>query len=97
MRIALKQLKKMTVETLSGTKLGKVQDVIMDIDEQTVVQYQVKHTGISGSDYLINRDQIARFEEKKIVVYDTVLHKKEKNSIPPLKVIPERGVALRNN
>ncbi|OGH67123.1 MAG: hypothetical protein A3B90_02185 [Candidatus Magasanikbacteria bacterium RIFCSPHIGHO2_02_FULL_41_13] len=97
MRIALKQLKKMTVETLSGTKLGKVEDLIIDLDEQTVVQYQVKHTGISGSDYLVNRDQIARFEEKKIIVYDTILRKKEKNTASPLKVIQEGGIAMRNN
>ncbi len=97
MRIALKQLKKMTVETMSGTKLGKVQDIVMDIDDQTVVQYQVKHTGISGSDYLINRDQIARFEEKRIIVYDTVLKQSERNKISPLKVIQEGGVVLRNN
>ena len=69
----------------------------MDIDEQTIVQYQVKHTGISGTDYLVNRDQIARFEEKKIVVYDTVLHKKEKNTASALKVIQEGGLALRHN
>ncbi len=97
MRIALVQLKKMTVETMSGDKLGKVYDVIIDLDEQIVVQYQVKHTGMSGSDYLINRDQVARFEEKKIIVYDTVVHKKENKLIHPLKVLGERGVALRNS
>lgn len=97
MRLSFKQLKKMTVETISGTKLGKVEDLILDIDGQVVVQYEVKHTGISGGDYSIHRDQVVKFEENKMIVYDTVLHKKEKNPMPPLKVIPEGGVAMRNN
>lgn len=95
--MSLKQLKKMTVETLSGTKLGKVQDIIFDIDGQMVVQYEVRHTGISGSDYIIHRDQVVKFEEKKMIVYDTVLKQSEKNRISPMKVIPEAGVAMRNN
>lgn len=97
MRLTLKQLKKMTVETMSGTRLGKVDDIIFDIDEQMVVQYQVKHTGISGSNYLINRDQVARFEEKKMVVYDTVIKRREKSVIPPLPALPESGMAMQNN
>ncbi len=97
MRLGFQQLKKMIVETLSGTKLGKVDDIIFDIDEQMIVQYQVKHTGISGSNYLINRDQVARFEEKKMIVYDTVIKRKEKSVIPQLPIVPESGMAMRNN
>jgi len=96
MRLTSKQLRKMPVETMSGTKLGKIQEVIMDVENQMVVQYEVKHTGISGDNYLINRDQVARFEEKKMVVYDTVIKKREKKVIPPIPVVPESGMAMRN-
>lgn len=98
MRLSLKQLKKMTVETISGIKLGKVEDLVLDIEGQIIVQYEVKHTGISGGDYLINRDQVVKFEEKKMIVYDTVLKmKKEKNNVSSLKVMPEGGVAMRKS
>lgn len=97
MRMSLKQLKKMTVETLSGTKLGKVQDIIFDIDGQVVVQYEVKHSGMTGTDYIIHRDQVVKFEEKKMIVYDTVIKKKESSQMPRMKVIPEGGVAMRNS
>lgn len=97
MRMSLKQLKKMTVETLSGTKLGKVQDIIFDIDGQVVVQYEVKHTGIGGIDYVVHRDQVVKFEEKKMIVYDTVIKKKENDRIPSMKVIVDGGVAMRNS
>lgn len=96
MRLPLSQFKKMSVETLSGTKLGKVQEVIMDIQNQMVVQYEVKASGLAKENYLINRDQIARFEIKKIIVYDTVLSKKEKKFTPRMPRLPESGVALRN-
>jgi sporulation protein YlmC with PRC-barrel domain len=97
MRMSLKQLRKMIVETLSGTKLGKIQDIIFDIEGQVVVQYEVKHTGISGINYLIHRDQIVKFEEKKVIVYDTVLKQSEKKKMPALKVIPDGGVSMRNS
>ncbi len=97
MRLPFKQLKKMMVETVSGTKLGKIQDLIVDIDGQVIVQYEVKHTGMSGENYCIHRDQVVRFEEKKMLVYDSVLMKKEKNIPAPLKAIPEGGVSLRNS
>ncbi len=96
MRIPFKQLKKMPVETVSGIKLGKIQEIIMDIENQMVVQYEIKAIGISSEKYLINRDQIARFEAKKVIVYDTVIKKREKKTSPPLPAIPEPGVAMQN-
>lgn len=96
MRMPFKQLKKMPVETVSGTKLGKIQEIIMDIENQMVVQYEIKATGMSSEKYLINRDQVARFEAKKVIVYDTVIKKKEKRTAPPLSAVPESGVAMRN-
>ena len=96
MRITFKQLKKLVVETLSGAAIGHVNDIIMDVDGQHVIQYQVKHSLFGGKEYLISRDQIVRFEEHKMVVYDTALpkelRKQKKESITSMR--PE-AVALR--
>lgn len=96
MRLAFRQLKKMSVETISGIKVGKIHEVVMDIENQMVVQYEVKPSGIAKENCLINRDQIARFELKKIIVYDTVLSKKEKKFTPRIPPLPESSVVLRN-
>lgn len=96
MRISLKQLKKMTVETLSGVKLGRVHDIFFGAQEQMILQYVVKPSGIGGESYLIGRDQVVRFEEKTMVVYDTALKRKEKENIPPMKILPESGMAMRD-
>jgi sporulation protein YlmC with PRC-barrel domain len=98
MRITFKQLKKLAVETLSGTAIGHVNDVVIDIDGQHIIQYQVKHSLFGGKEYLISRDQVVRFEEQKMVVYDTALPKElgkfKKESITPMR--PE-AVALRED
>lgn len=94
MRLNFKQLKKLPVETMSGTRIGKVQDIVMDLDDHGVVQYIVK-SSLGSEEYTIGRDQIARFEEKRIVVYDTVIKKKEKGLEKILPKFPETEVAMR--
>ncbi len=81
MRFTIKQLKKMTVETLSGIVLGKVVDVVIDDEGQHIVQYEVKRSLTTV--YLISRDQVASFEANKLFVYDTALGKEEKRKIAP--------------
>ncbi len=75
MRLTLKQLKHYSVETVSGVKLGHVSDIVLDTDGQMIAQYEVKESIISAKEYLIGRDQIARFEDKKIIVDDNVIRK----------------------
>ncbi len=86
MRIDFKQLKQLSVETLSGEKLGHVNDIILDIDGQLVAQYHVKSSILSTKEYLVSRDQVVRFEEKRMIVDDTVTPvkavKDEKKTIP---------------
>lgn len=77
MLITLKQLKHFSVETESGVKLGHVSDLVLDTDGQLLVQYCVKPSIISSKEYLINRDQIVRFEDKKIIVEDNSILEKE--------------------
>lgn len=96
MRLSFKQLKKLTVETLSGTVLGRVQDIIFDTEGQNIIQYVVKHGTINPDESLVSRDQIVRFEERKIVVYDTAARKKERTLEKILPPVAE-GVSMRQN
>lgn len=91
MRITLKQLKKMTVETISGAVLGKVQDIVFDTEGQNIIQYIVKSGTLTTEEHLISRDQVVRFEEKKVIVYDTANKKKERSME---KIIPTVSEAV---
>ena len=78
MRLTLKELKKCTVETLSGEELGSVNDIVFETEGQHIIQYKVK---LGVRKYaLVSRDQVARFEEGKVVVYDTALPKEERKT-----------------
>ncbi len=98
MRATFKQLKKMSVETISGTTLGKVHDITFDTEGQNIIQYTVKSGTITTEEHLISRDQVVRFEEKKMVVYDTAIKKKERNLEKVIPVVPQvdPNVAMRN-
>lgn len=96
MRLSFKQLKKLTVETLSGTVLGRVQDIIFDTEGQHIIQYVVKYGTIHPDESLVSRDQVVKFEDKKMVVYDTAARKKERTLEKILPPVVE-GVSMRQN
>lgn len=73
MRLNLKQLKSLLVETAGGIKLGRIHDVIFETEGQIVAQYLVKPSLISGKKFLINREQVVRFEQDKMVVEDSAV------------------------
>jgi len=73
MRMTLKQLKLLDVETKSGEKLGHVCDVVFETGGQLVAQYFVRPSLFSGKEYLINRDQVVRFEENKMIVDNSAM------------------------
>ncbi|MBI4427071.1 MAG: PRC-barrel domain-containing protein [Candidatus Magasanikbacteria bacterium] len=81
MRITLKQLKKLPVVTKSGQLLGRVRDVVFDIDGQFVAQYEVAASLLSGKKYLISRDQVLSVSAEKIVVDDDVMRVSNKIDI----------------
>ena len=72
MRLDIKQLKKMSVETKSGSVLGKVRSIMFETEGQLVAQYVVRLSFIGGVEYMINRDQVIKFEKDKIIVDDSV-------------------------
>ena len=72
MRLSLKQLRKLNVVTVSGVALGNICGTVFETDGQTILQYEVCKCCWFGQKLLINRSQIVRFEDKKMVVEDNV-------------------------
>ena len=95
MRMTLKQLKQLDVETASGTELGHVHDVVFEIDGQLVAQYVVKVSKWSAKSYLVSRDQVVRFEEYKMVVDDGVAREEASQHVAKSSVVKTEAVAMR--
>lgn len=72
MRIELKKLMKLQVQTKSGAFLGKVKNIIFETEGQTVLQYEIGE--VFGRKYLISREQIVSIDEKKMIVEDGVIN-----------------------
>ena len=71
MRINFSQLKTLSVQTKSGIVLGKVKDLVLEIEGQTILQYEVG--GLVGKKYFINREQVLNIDEEKMIVEDSVV------------------------
>lgn len=82
MRISTEQLTHLPVETASGTELGHIKNLILDTDSQSVLQYEVRPSGIVGSligdSLLIDRGSVRAITAEKIVVDDSVAAQDEK-------------------
>lgn len=72
MRISLRKLRNVPVETQSGNVLGHVTDVILQTEGQVVVQYVVKTKIIGGDLLFVSREQVVAIEEHRLVVDDAV-------------------------
>ncbi len=72
MRFSLKQLKRLPVETQSGMVLGRVFDLILEAESQSIVQYIVKPSFFSAQIYAVHRDQVLSMNNEKIMVEDNV-------------------------
>lgn len=98
MRITLRQLKRLPVETKGGKKLGHVCNVIFEIDDQFVAQYEVSPSLLSGKKYLISRDQVTSISAEKMIVDDGVVRVSDEINVESKlkigKVEPE-GAAMR--
>lgn len=78
MIINLHQLKKLPVVTKSGIKLGKISEINFLVETQTVYQYVVRSSFLSGRIFLIQTNQVLEISDK-IIVDDAVVA--EKNTI----------------
>lgn len=72
MRLDLKQLKHLTVETKSGTQLGHIHDIVLETEGQLIAQYIVISSLLRTKHYIISRSQIVGFTDSKLIVDDGV-------------------------
>lgn len=72
MLINLRHFLHIPIFTESGTKLGRVYDLNIDIEVHTVKSYLVR-ANIFGRSYLIKPSQIITISKDKIVVEDAVI------------------------
>ena len=85
------------VLTEMGTKLGKVFDVNIDIDNHSVKSYLVRSSIISRS-YLIKPIQIISISKEEIIVEDAVItEKQEERNTEKIKPEAVPSVAMRTN
>ena len=75
MKINNHQLINLPVMTESGHQLGIIESFNVDIDSQSILEYQIKPSSlvkefISG-DLIISRGQVVEITAKKIIVKDT--------------------------
>lgn len=94
MRLSLKQLKHLSVETQSGIALGRVFDLVFEIDGQLIAQYLVKSSRLSMTVYTVSRDQIVSITAEKMIVENRVKAEEEKQMPARIAVQPE-VVAMR--
>lgn len=96
MRLTLTQLMHLSVETVSGTKLGRVYDVVLETEGQLIAQYLVRRLRLGGALYRISRDQVVRFEEHRLIVDDGVVKEKMRDeSFVGKKRVSVEPVAMR--
>ncbi len=94
MRIDLKKLMKLQVQTKSGKELGHVRDIVLETEGQNILQYEAGN--LLGRKYLISREQVVSIDEKKMVVEDNVVREigKEERGKRKVAIEPE-GVMMR--
>lgn len=76
-RLPLKQLKRLPVKTRSEKFIGRVRDVVLETEGQSIMQYTVAPSSFSAKTYLIGRDQIIAIQSDAIIVDDMVMTKNE--------------------
>jgi sporulation protein YlmC with PRC-barrel domain len=76
MIISLQQLKKLSVVTKSGIKLGKISEINLLSETQSVFQYLVRPSFFSGRTFLVHANQVIEISDKIIVDDAVVVEKK---------------------
>ncbi len=96
MKISYSQLKKLSVETKSGSTLGHVGDIIIDVDQQAIAQYEVKSSMLATKKYMIHQEQVISISAEKIIVDDAVVGQQEDRLKMPGSDVGQEPVAMRD-
>ncbi len=89
------QYKHLSVETVSGTVLGKISDIVLESNGQLVAQYIVKGSLLGGQLYTLNRDQVIRITTNKMIVDDSVVKDIDTSKSISASSIQPQPVAMR--
>ena len=73
MFVNLQKLLRLPVYTESGTKLGRVFDLELDVETQAVMRYLVRSNFLSPKSLLVASAQVKEIKNDSIVVYDSAL------------------------
>lgn len=90
MYINLHTLLHLPVYTQSGTHLGKVHDVKLDVESHSVKQYIVRGGFLSKGEYLIGPAQVIAITEEKMIVKDNVAKDTTGKTVPVKDTTPKR-------
>lgn len=77
--LTAKQIKKLPVITVSGKKLGRVNEVFVDPESQSIMQYQVTPRRLLSLDLplLIHRSQVVSLSSERLLVEDNAVKEKD--------------------
>ena len=73
MFVNLQKLLRLPVYTESETKLGRIFDLELDVDTQSVMRYLVRPNFLSPKSFLIAAAQVKEIKNDRVVVYDGAL------------------------
>lgn len=82
MQINLRKLLGLPVITETGTKLGRVADVIIHTDTHGVSAYEVRAHLLGGQVYLISPVQVKEIREDSLIVFDTFIADAKAAAVP---------------
>ena len=73
--LTTQQIKKLPVITVSGKKLGRVNEILVDPESQSIIQYQVTPRRLLSLDLplLIHRSQVISLTPERLLVEDSVV------------------------
>lgn len=87
MYINLPKLMRLPVITESGTKLGRIYDIKLELPAQAVTGYLVRSSALSRQNFLIKPTQIVKITAEEIVVEDALLKEKTGEARPVLSAV----------
>lgn len=81
MRISDAQIRGLAAVTESGTRLGTVDGMVIDVDSQSVVQYSVSRSGLLSSllpgSLIVAASEVVSIDDKRMVVRDESVSERE--------------------
>ncbi|MFA6272480.1 MAG: PRC-barrel domain-containing protein [Patescibacteria group bacterium] len=82
MKISSKKLLHLSVFTNSGEELGKISELIINVDTHEVEQYIIRSSNLIeeffSKELLINKSQVISISKEKMIVEDSVGDNKER-------------------